>query len=110
MPTVPSTNVVEHADQATFGQKVLRAPMPVLVDFYADWCGPCKAMAPVLEEIAQDEPNVRIVKVNVDRNPELATRYRIEAIPSLLVFRNGQIRAQHAGLANKVYLKTLLTR
>jgi len=101
---------VEHVDQADFEQQVLRSPVPVLVDFYADWCGPCRAIAPVLEELARETPRARIVKVNVDDNPELAAQYRISAIPQLLVFANGEVVAQHLGLASKAELKALLHR
>jgi thioredoxin 1 len=89
-------------------QKVLQSDAPVLVDFYADWCRPCQALAPVLDEFARETPNAKIVKVNVDQNPELAAHYQIESIPRLLVFRGGRLTAQHAGMANKAALKRLL--
>lgn len=101
---------IQHANKHTFNQTVLQSPVPVLVDFYADWCGPCKKLAPVLEELAQETPHAKIVKVNIDHSPELADRYGIDAIPSLLVFKNGDVTAQHAGMANKLLLKTLLSR
>jgi thioredoxin 1 len=82
---------VLHANEANFDQQVLAADVPVLVDFYADWCGPCRMIAPVLEELARETPAARIVKVNVDENPALASRYGISSIPSLLVFKNGEI-------------------
>lgn len=99
---------VEHVGEADFDSKVLRSEVPVLVDFYADWCGPCRALAPVLEDLAREMPGVKIVKVNVDENPELAEQYRVEAIPRLMVFKDGEVTAQHSGLASKAYLKTLL--
>ncbi len=101
---------VEHADTADFQRKVLESDVPVLVDFYADWCGPCRMLAPALEELARETPNARIVKVDVDRNPELAARYKVGSIPSLAVFSGGEITAQHVGLANKSELKSLLKR
>ena len=62
----------------------------VLVDFYADWCGPCKALAPILEEIDNDREKVKIVKINIDRNPDIAKRFGIMSIPTLIVFKNGK--------------------
>jgi len=99
---------VEHATEATFGQQVLASPGPVLVEFYADWCGPCQAMAPLLEEVARETPDVRIVKVDVDREPRLADRYGADSIPMLLVFKNGRIVAEHTGIANKSRLMAML--
>jgi thioredoxin 1 len=103
-------NTIEHVNEGNFKQTVLTSVIPVLVDFYADWCGPCKALAPVLEELARETPNAKIVKVNVDHSPELAARYGINAIPSLLIFKNGEIAFQHAGLTNKRQLESLLSR
>jgi thiol-disulfide isomerase/thioredoxin len=70
---------VEHASEANFDKLVLNAEVPVLVDFYADWCGPCKMIAPVLEELSQEATDAKIVKVNVDENPQLAARYGISS-------------------------------
>lgn len=99
---------LEHLNAGNFDENVLRSNAPVLVDFYADWCGPCQMLAPVLEEVAVEMPNARIVKVNVDENPELAKRYQISAIPQMLVFRDGKVAARHAGLAGKERVKELL--
>ena len=104
------TGRVEHADTASFGQKVLKSPVPVLVDFYADWCGPCQRLAPTLEALAKETPGARVVKVDVDRSPELAMRYGVSAIPSLRVFKEGEMVAQHVGLASKGQLQALLRR
>ncbi len=101
---------VIHAGDPTFKQEVLQSDVPVLVDFYADWCGPCRALAPVLEEFARENRGVKIVKVNVDESPSLAMRYEINSIPSLLVFDNGEVVAEHVGMANKAYLKQLVGR
>jgi thioredoxin 1 len=99
---------VQHANEANFDQVVLNADVPVLVDFYADWCGPCKKVAPILEELAQEATDVKIVKVNFDQNPELAKRYDIKSLPSLLVFKDGQVVDRHVGAADKARLKAML--
>ena len=93
-----------------FAPVVLKSDVPVLVDFYADWCGPCQRLAPILEDLATETPDARIVKVNVDQNPNLASQYGISAIPSLKVFKNGSVVDQVAGLASKSQLQSLLTR
>ena len=99
---------VEHADATNFKQLVLDADMPVLVDFYADWCGPCRQLAPVLEELARENPEARIVKVNVDDAPEIAQRYRVSSIPTILAFRDGKAQAQLVGVAPKRTLRQML--
>jgi thioredoxin 1 len=102
------TEHLEHVNEANFKEKVLDSQVPVLVDFYADWCRPCKMLAPLLEEIASEKPKVKLVKVNVDENPRLATHYQISGIPNLKMFKNGRVVAQHVGLADKRQLNALL--
>ena len=101
---------IEHLNEVSFADKVLRSAVPVLVDFYAEWCPPCRAMGPVLEEFASENPGTKIVKVNIDENPGLAARYQIESIPSLLVFRGSQLTGRHVGLTDKVALRQLLSQ
>lgn len=101
---------VEHANESNFDQLVLKSDLPVLVDFYADWCGPCRMIAPVLEEFAKETPDARVVKVDVDQASQLAVRYGVSSIPSLIVFKDGEVVTQHVGLANKVQLKALVTQ
>jgi len=99
---------VHHADEANFAETVLNSDVPVLVDFYADWCGPCRMVAPLLEELARETTDAKIVKVNVDHSPQLAARYGINSIPSLKVFEDGKVADEHVGVANKARLKKML--
>ncbi len=101
---------VEHIGEKDFQEKVLDSEGPVLVDFYADWCGPCRMLVPLLEELASQDSNAKIVKVNVDSSPELAARYRVSSIPSLKVFKGGKVVAHHVGLADKRKLESMLAR
>ena len=83
---------------ANFDDVVLKSDKPVVVDFFAEWCGPCKAMAPALSELASDmKDSVTIVKVDVDKSPGVAQKYNIRAMPTLLIFRGGEVAAQHTG-------------
>lgn len=83
---------------ASFDQEVLKSSVPVLVDFHAVWCGPCKAMAPALDAVAQDlTGKVKVVKIDVDENPTVTGTYGIRAMPTLLIFKDGQVTGQHTG-------------
>jgi thioredoxin 1 len=99
---------VHHANEANFAKLVLESDVPVLVDFYADWCGPCRMVAPVLDELAREAPDAKIVKVNVDHSPQLAARYGINSIPNLKVFQGGKVVDEQTGLASKARLKAML--
>lgn len=91
---------------ANFETEVLRADKPVLVDLYADWCGPCKMLAPLLSELAEEyEGVVRVGKLNVDEEPELAVRYRVSSIPTLLLFKDGAVVAKSVGYRPKEELR-----
>ena len=83
---------------ATFEAEVLKSPVPVVVDFFAEWCGPCKAMAPALEAVATElKGKVKIAKVDVDENPGITQRFHIQAMPTLMIFKGGKVAAQHVG-------------
>jgi thioredoxin 1 len=99
---------VYRADEANFHKLVLKSDVPVLVDFYADWCGPCRMMAPVLDDLARETADAKIVKVNVDRNPRLAARYNVRSIPSLKVFEDGKVVDERVGFLSKSRLKAML--
>ena len=82
----------------TFEDEVLKSSEPVLVDFFAEWCGPCKAMAPALDEIAAEmQGKVKVVKVDVDKSPAITGEYGIRAMPTLILFKDGKVAAQHTG-------------
>ena len=88
-------------NSSNFNEVVLKNEDNVIVDFYADWCGPCKMIAPLLEEIANERRDITIAKINVDESPELAQNYRIVSIPTLLSFKNGEAKSIKVGYCTK---------
>ncbi len=99
---------VLHVNKNSFQSIVKESAKPVLVDFWASWCGPCRMIAPVLEEIAAERPDVKVCKVNVDEENELAMSYGIASIPTLLVFKNGQVVNKSIGAVPKAKILEML--
>jgi thioredoxin 1 len=96
---------IKHVTDSTFEGEVLKSPTPVLVDFWAPWCGPCRAIAPVLDELADDYAGkLKVVKMNVDENPETPARYGVRGIPNLLIIKGGQVKDQIVGAVPKGHL------
>lgn len=99
----------EVISSADFQSKVLEADKPVLVDFFATWCGPCRMVAPVLDEIAEEVADKALVyKVDIDQSPDVASRYGVSSVPTLMVFENGQVKTQTVGAQPKQNLLALL--
>ena len=103
-----SDNIVQ-LSEATFDKVVNESSKPVLVDFWASWCGPCKMVAPILEEIAQEYGDkIVIAKLNIEENPNIAPKFGIRGIPTLLIFKNGQVAATQVGALSKAQLKNFI--
>ncbi len=94
------SKVIEISED-NFESEVLKSELPVLVDFWAPWCGPCRMMGPIVDEIAEENLELKVCKVNVDEASELAIKYDVESIPTLIYFKNGQVRATMIGLRTK---------
>jgi thioredoxin 1 len=102
---------VKHADDSNFETMVLKAEKLVLVDFWAPWCGPCRAIGSILEEVAGDYVDrVNVVKVNVDDNPKISAKYGVRSIPTLLIMKDGTVKDTTVGLASKNQLTELINR
>lgn len=88
-------------------QELIKSPIPVIVDFYADWCGPCQAMAPMIKELAAElDGKAKIIKINIDKNQSAASFYKIDSVPTFIIFKEGNIKWRHSGTLDKQTLQT----
>ncbi len=100
---------INHVSDDTFQSQVLQSETPVLVDYWAEWCGPCKMIAPVLDEVAQEyEGRLKVAKLNIDENQETPPKYGIRGIPTLMLFKNGNIQATKVGAVSKSQLTAFI--
>ena len=100
---------IVHISDESFEEEVLQSERPVLIDYWAEWCGPCKMIAPVLDEIATEySDRLKVVKMNIDDNPQTPPKYGIRGIPTLMVFKNGQVEATKVGAVSKAQLTAFL--
>jgi thioredoxin 1 len=104
------SGTVQHIDTDDFDHQVLNSDVPVLVDFYADWCGPCKKLSPTLDRIASETPGAKVVKVNIDDSPRIAKKYGVSSIPTVMVFKNGSAVARNTGVASQKKLMQMLAQ
>ncbi|MBC7701448.1 thioredoxin TrxA [Aquabacterium sp.] len=100
-----SSDLIKHISDASFDSDVLQSAQPVLVDYWAEWCGPCKMIAPILDELATDySGRLNVAKMNVDQNREVPAKYGIRGIPTLMIFKDGKLAATKVGALSKVQL------
>ncbi|HEY6644703.1 thioredoxin TrxA [Povalibacter sp.] len=104
-----SSDTIKHVTDASFEDDVLKSGQPVLLDFWAEWCGPCKMIAPMLDEIADEfKTKITIAKINIDDNPKIPQRFNVRGIPTLILFKNGQVEGQKVGALRKADLAAFL--
>ena len=102
---------ISHTTDQNFENDVISSNIPVLIDFWAEWCGPCKMIGPVLEELSTELDNkIKIVKINVDENNQTAVKFSIRSIPTLMMIKGGQVQAQHIGAASKSQIKEFINQ
>lgn len=101
--------MIDIKNEKEFEEEVLKSELPVLVDFWAPWCGPCKAISPILKQLEEDNPGkLKIVKVDIDENENLVNNFRIRSVPTLMIFKNGNMEHQSVGSISKTNLQTIL--
>jgi thioredoxin 1 len=106
-----SQSNVLHSSDTSFASDVLESEKPVLVDFWAEWCGPCRAIGPILEEVAAErQDSLRVVKVNIDESPDLARQFGVRSIPTLMLFQDGKLKSQRVGSLRRPELDAFLDR
>ncbi len=104
-----SSELITHTSDASFDSDVLKASTPVLVDYWAEWCGPCKMIAPILDDVSKDySGKLRIAKMNVDENRDIPAKYGIRGIPTLMLFKDGQLAATKVGALSKAQLTAFI--
>jgi thioredoxin 1 len=104
-----ASDLIKHVSDASFEEDVLKASTPVLVDYWAEWCGPCKMIAPILDEVsATYEGKIKITKMNVDENREIPAKFGIRGIPTLMLFKDGQLAATKVGAMSKAQLTAFI--
>ncbi len=104
-----SSELIKHISDASFDADVIQSSTPVLVDYWAEWCGPCKMIAPILDELAKDyDGRLRIAKMNVDENREVPAKFGIRGIPTLMLFKDGQLAATKVGALSKAQLTSFV--
>lgn len=105
------SELIAHASDESFEKDVLKSGEPVLVDFWAEWCAPCKAIAPALDDLAATyQGKMKIVKVNIDHAPKTQMQYRVRGVPTLMLFRNGEVHGTHIGMASKTQLAQFIDK
>ena len=106
---IHQTSLIHHTSDAAFDGDVLKADKPVLVDYWAEWCGPCKMIAPILDEVSKDyDGRLKIAKMNVDENRDVPAKYGIRGIPTLMLFKDGQLAATKVGALSKAQLTAFI--
>ena len=106
-----ASDLIQHISDASFDADVLKSDTPVLVDFWAEWCGPCRMIAPILDEVAAGyQGKLKVAKMNVDENREVPAKFGIRGIPTLMVFKNGQLAATQVGAVNKAQLSAFIDK